>query len=569
MTGNTPSPSAATGRLTSLIDTAAESHGRAILFLATVSLLALLPGFVEIPPIDRDETLFAQVTKQMLETGDYVDLRFQNSPLYKKPAGVNWVQAGVVKAAAALGVPRARTRIWLYRIPSLLGALGAVLLTYWAALAFLPRRGAVLAGLFVAVSLMLGIQGRLARTDALLLVGFAAVLGAMGRSYLAPRGEARHAAHVWVGAAVFWTALAGGTLLKGPYILLFVGLVTATLGVLDRSLRWIRTLKPLPGIAWCAALVVPWAVAIAQRAGTSFFASSIGQDTLGKMVRVQESHGGPPGYYLGLFFLTFWPGSILAILAVPAVWAQRRHPAFRFLLAWIVPAWLVCEVVATKLPHYILPLFPAIAILIASTLAAGQLAQTRWLVWATGLWFWVPAALGVLGLAGRIVLAHDWGLLVWPWAAAAAVLGWWAWRRYGADGPETASLRAAAAALCLSVTVYGGVFPALTLFFPSAAVAETLRESGCLTPEATAVGYTEPSLVFLLGTGTQFTDPQGATRFLAGGECRFAIVESRFVPAFTEETTRAGVAAMRVAQVDGINVSHMRPLSLMIYRARP
>ena len=88
----------------------------------------------------------------MIESGDYIDIRFQDEVRYKKPVGIYWLQAGVVRAAEALGVPSARTTIWLYRIPSLLGAIGAVLLTYWAALAFVTRRVAFLAGLMMATS---------------------------------------------------------------------------------------------------------------------------------------------------------------------------------------------------------------------------------------------------------------------------------------------------------------------------------------------------------------------------------------------------------------------------------
>ena len=63
------------------------------------ALLAFLPGFFQIPPIDRDEARFAQATKQMIETGDYVDIRFQDEVRYKKPVGIYWLQAGVVKTA--------------------------------------------------------------------------------------------------------------------------------------------------------------------------------------------------------------------------------------------------------------------------------------------------------------------------------------------------------------------------------------------------------------------------------------------------------------------------------------
>src|SRR5437899_378499 len=138
----------ATG-LTAIVDYAVSSQARAVAVLVLVSLLTFLPGFFQIPPTDRDEARFAQATKQMLETGEYVDIRFQDEVRYKKPVGIYWLQAGVVKAATALGFPHALTTIWLYRIPSLIGAIAAVLLTYWAALAFVSLLSAVLACLMM------------------------------------------------------------------------------------------------------------------------------------------------------------------------------------------------------------------------------------------------------------------------------------------------------------------------------------------------------------------------------------------------------------------------------------
>ena len=128
--------------LTTIVDFATGSHARAVMVLLVVALLGFLPGFFGIPPIDRDDARFAQATKQMVESGDYVDIRFQDEVRYKKPVGIYWVQAVVVKTASALGFPHALTTIWLYRLPSLIGSIGAVLLTYWTALAFVSRRAA-------------------------------------------------------------------------------------------------------------------------------------------------------------------------------------------------------------------------------------------------------------------------------------------------------------------------------------------------------------------------------------------------------------------------------------------
>src|SRR6201994_2533436 len=117
-------------RLVAVLDYATVTHARAIALLVLCGLLIFLPGFFTIPPIDRDEARFAQATKQMVETGDYVDIRFQEDVRYKKPVGIYWLQSAAVHTASALGLPRAQLRIWVYRLPSLVGAIGAVLMTY-------------------------------------------------------------------------------------------------------------------------------------------------------------------------------------------------------------------------------------------------------------------------------------------------------------------------------------------------------------------------------------------------------------------------------------------------------
>src|SRR6185437_12974939 len=151
-----------------------------------------------------------------------------------------------------------------------------------------------------------------------------------------------------------------------------------------------------------------------------------------KVTSAQEAHGAPPGYYFILFWVTFWPAATLAAMAVPSVWASRREKGARFLLAWIVPAWIVFELVITKLPHYVLPLYPAIAILIAGIVEPHLLARERWMTRGTSWWFAFPVIIAILGIAGLIILGRQLGLLAWPFAAAAVIMGLLAWRLYGA-----------------------------------------------------------------------------------------------------------------------------------------
>jgi 4-amino-4-deoxy-L-arabinose transferase-like glycosyltransferase len=546
-----------------ILDAATASHARVVAFLLAMSLVCFLPGFFNIPPIDRDEARFAQATKQMIESGDYIDIRLQDEVRYKKPVGIYWLQAAAVRAGEALGVPQARTTIWLYRIPSLAGALGAVLLTYWTALAFVSRRAACLAALMLGASILLGIEARLAKTDAMLLATVVAALGVLAREYL---GSDEPAKPGWLLLAVFWTALAGGVLLKGPLIVMIVGLAVVTLAVVDRSVSWLARLRPLAGVLWLMLLVLPWFIAIIGRSGDAFFVDSVGGDMLSKLTGGQETHGAPPLAYLVAFWLTFWPAAPLAALAAPAVWRQRHEPMVRFLLAWLVPAWIVFELVPTKLPHYVLPLYPAVAILIAWAIERQALARQRWLVRITMHWPIFAAVLSVGAIIAVMMLRRQLGLLAWPFAAAAMIFGFFAWRLFDEDGAERSFLRAAVAAQLVSIAAFGAIVPLLRPLFPSAALAEAVG-ARCDDPRYAAAGYHEPSMVFWFGTSILLTDGPGAADFLQAGGCRFAMIDARQERAFAQRAEAIGLRYAPGPRVEGFNYNAGRAIAVAVYRA--
>jgi 4-amino-4-deoxy-L-arabinose transferase-like glycosyltransferase len=553
-------------RLVSVIDFVAASHARAVAFLLLCAMLFFLPGFFSIPPIDRDEARFAQATKQMVESGDFVDIRFQDDVRYKKPVGIYWMQTAAVETATALGLPRPQARIWVYRIPSLIGAVGAVLLTYWTALAFVTRRGAILAALIMCSSVLLGAEARLAKTDAMLLLTVVAAMGAMGRVYLSwQRGE--DPAHPsWSGPAIFWTALAGGILLKGPLILMFVGLAIAMLAILDRNANWLWRLRLIWGLMWLLVLVLPWFAAIFWRAGQTFFTDSVGGDMLAKFVG-QESHGAPPGVYLLLFWVTFGPGAVLAGLAMPAVWRARREPGAQYLLAWLIPSWIVFEIVLTKLPHYVLPLYPAIAILAVGAMERRVLSRAPWIVRGTAWWFVVPAGASVLAIVGAITLTRQPVFFAWPFVAMALIFGLIAWWLYEDGHAERSLLNAVVSALFLSFAAYGAVAPALTRLFPSPEVARALRNVTCVGPKIASAGFHEPSLVFMTDTSTLLTDGSRAADFLNQGTCRFALVEQRSERNFVARAEAIGLRYNVLTRIDGYNFSQGKAISIAIFRS--
>jgi 4-amino-4-deoxy-L-arabinose transferase-like glycosyltransferase len=550
-------------RLDAILGYLMASHLRAAVTIVVFALLCFLPGTVALPPTDRDEARFAQASRQMLESGDFIDIRFQNEARHKKPAGIYWLQAASVRAAESLGFTETRSRIVFYRIPSLLGAIGAALLTYWAALAFVARRYAFFAALMMAGSIMLGIEGRLAKTDAMLCLTAAAAMGALARVYLAAR-ETQLAvpANPWLLALVFWTALAASILLKGPVVVLFVTLTLIVLVAADRSARWLLNLKPIPGLIWLLILVLPWYLAVTFRSQGAFLEASVGSDFLSKVLRGQEGHGAPPGYYLLSFFVTFWPAAPLALIAAPFAWRARAEPGVRFLLAWIVPAWLLFEAVVTKLPHYLLPAYPAVAILIALALARAAPAG-RWARRAG--WVWPIFAVVVLGIGVALVAAFGgrFGFLFWPAATAAVILAAIAASRLMAGDVE----RALAIALVAAIGTSAALFTVLSRtdhLFLSPRLLATARLANCSRPEIASAGFHEPSLVFLAGTSTRLTTAPDAADFLRLGKCRVAFVTQRDAVAFDQRARETGLLYTRLGEVRGLNYSNGRRMAILV-----
>ena len=141
--------------------------------LALLGLLLWLPGVLSLPPLDRDESRFAQSSRQMVESGNWVDIRLGHVPRYKKPIGIYWLQSAAT-SVAGMGHDN---RIWTYRLPSLLGAIAAAWLTVWVAAAVTGAAGAFLAGLLMLGSVLLTAEATIATTDAVLLACVLAVQG--------------------------------------------------------------------------------------------------------------------------------------------------------------------------------------------------------------------------------------------------------------------------------------------------------------------------------------------------------------------------------------------------------
>lgn len=527
----------------------------ALALLLAVCLILFLPGFAALPPVDRDEARFAQAAKQMVASGDYIDIRLQDAPRYKKPVGIYWLQAAAVHATGA------EDRIWVYRLPSLAGALVAVALTFLIARLAAPPGAALAAGLFLGMTVLIGTEARLAKTDAALLACILAAQWVLARLWVGWRATGRAHLPGWA-AYGFWVALAAAVLVKGPIGPMVSGLTAIALVLATRRVGWLAALRPWPGLLLFAVLVIPWYAAITGRAGAEFWAESLGRDLLGKVAEAQESHGAPPGSYLLLAWLLFWPGAAVLAAGAGAVWRLRAAPLAQFAAAWVVPAWLIFEAVPTKLPHYVLPLYPALAILAALVWRAGLARLGRgWGRVLLAASFLTPALL-IGGLAGAAW--HFEGQVFWQSLVALAVAlpsGWLLWRAAG-RGAARAGL-AALAALALATSL--GSFPVLARIghvWPSVALARQAAAAPCADPVLIAAGYHEPSLVFLTETGIRYLPPDAAGAAFAAADCAVAFVAE---PARDGFARAAGPPPDPAGHVTGFNLGAGRAFRVAVF----
>lgn len=537
--------------------------------LTLLCALLYLPGLAAVPPLDRDESRFIQASRQMMVTDDYVTIWFQDEPRHKKPVGIHWLQAASVET---LSDPHS-TAVWPYRLVSVLGAVLAVIGTFYFGAALFDRRVAFAAAGILGASLILVTEAHQAKTDAMLLACAVATQGVFARLYLQARGGGV-AVPGW-NVVLFWLALGWAVMVKGPVVPVVVLLTMLTLAVADRSVSWLHGLRPVMGMPLALAVFLPWYLAVGEATDGGFLAEAVGKDLLPKLLAGQESHGAPPGYYLLLAAVTFWPGSLFLWPSLWRGWRQRTQPALRFLLAWVVPAWILFELVPTKLPHYTLPIYPALALMVAAALFAVR--DGTWDMLAgrgARAWYALWAVVGVTLAVAAVVLPMHYGdgfkALSLPTAvaalAAAAVPLWLAWRRR--------FLNAMAAGVAAAALTYGGVFafvlPSLTDLAVSprlTAAYEAASPPGRPFP-LVSTGYSEPSLVFLAGTETRLASPEEAATYAADNPGALVAVESRQQQRFLEVlAARPEVVVTPVDRVQGFNYSRGREVDITLYRS--
>lgn len=498
-----------------------------------------LPGLFTMPVVDRDEARFIQASRQMLDSGTvegWVIPRVQDDPRLNKPPAIYWAQAG--SAALFAGGDTERDAAWMYRLPSALFATLSVLMVWRIGVLLFPGRHAegigAMAGAMLAVAPVIAWEARQGRSDQLLLTCTLAAMWALAAIWMRVSGG--RSVPLRLGVAL-WLAVGAGVLAKGPITPMVVVLCVLMLCIVRGRWRWVSAMRPLLGIAIVVAMVLPWVLLVMREVGTVNYASIVYDEVLGRSGAAKEGHWGPPGYHLILMPVLFWPGSMLTGIAFVRAWKRafidrraeldpdlstpgRLRRFFRhfigpwsgrdaelFLIAWALPAWIVFELVATKLPHYTMPLYPALALISARAVfaaASGAMGDLRKATIRFGLNAWVvigaligvAAPLTLLLIGGGVTNLQTTipGVALMLFCAVALFL---TAKALVNDRFMPAQRRAIAAGALAMIALAGVVIPGSSRVWISDRAASAMLEidAGRDLPLAT-VGFREDSLVF-------------------------------------------------------------------------
>ncbi len=485
-------------------DTAARTQWRRLLLLIILATLAQYFLLTSASTLwDRDEPRFARATVEMVHSGNYLYPTFNGVLRPDKPILIYWLMSIPVR----LFGPGEMT----CRAVAPLAAALAALLTAWIGRRLAGPRAGLLAAAFMTTTPLLVFSGTAATTDALLLACITGAIAAFLNAWQTGRR--------WPQAAWFTLALAGALLAKGPVGLAVPLLVVACLLAFTRRQAALTVRACLPWVLLAAAaataLFLAWGLPANSATGGEFLRRGLGHHVVDRAVTPLESHGGKSVlfafYYVPLLAVLFFPWTLYLL---PALGRQTAPVSGglsprRVALAWALPVIGLMSLVATKLPHYILPAWPALALLAA-------LGAERLLAAAPGRSS-APSRLAVAGrwVFGIVGLTLGAGLIVAPWfvpvfgirvpavttGAVLLAMTWLTLRHHRQGRHVAATITLLVGMNLVLFTASCGLLPALESVKVSPRLADAIRT---MTPADTPVatcGYGEPSLNFYLDRG--------------------------------------------------------------------
>ena len=371
-------------------------------------------------------------------------------------------------------------------------------------------------------------------------------------------------------------------MIKGPIGLLLVSLTIIGLWIWEKDLAWAKPLINIGAILLFLLIWVPWVIAIYHVTDGAFFAESLGKDLGGKVVGAQENHGAPPGAHLGVIALTLWPASLFILPGLVYSFITLRHDpksdiarSIRLCVTWALPFWIIIELMPTKLPHYALPIFPALCVIMGLAVLAMQASQ-RFVISRriNAVLFVFTSAILIVGI---FLVQSEYGhpnhdnitkailLISACLALTAAFLLFFGRIKH-------AFLASLLCGAILSGGTYSYILPKLESFRTSERLAQAIRNFDPLikASQIHSPHYTEPSFVYHLGKDINLKsgDISLVNRpvLILDTKRDSILLDSREMAKATEN---AGMCLKTSKALEGFNYSKGDEVSLVILQAVP
>lgn len=317
---------------------------RGLLAVLAAAAVLFFAGLGRATLFDQDEAKYTQVAREILQTGDPITLHVNGQPWFVHPPLYIWL---VTAAGRVLGFTEFTARLW----SAVFGLLGLCAVYLLGRELFTPR-AAVLAAAVLASTFQYFAHARLAVFDGMLVTFMLLAL------YALLRVRAGHPRQLY--AAALWAAL--GTLTKGPVALLLPALAAASFLLLRRERPRVPAAAALGAAALYAAIAVPWYAVEALRHGMPFVRTVLGYYTITRFVGVVEGQSGPWWYYGPVLIIGAFPWTAFLLAMVPYHLRRRAGDGSLLVLLWGGITLAFYTAAGTKLPNYVLPVYPAAAL---------------------------------------------------------------------------------------------------------------------------------------------------------------------------------------------------------------
>ncbi len=487
-----------------------------------------------IPPLDRDESRYIQATVQMLESKDFINIKFLDTPRLKKPPGIYWLQAlsaTIVKNVLYLEQPP----LWSYRLPSAIAASISVLLTFLLGKILFGRIQGIIAALLLVSSPLVIIESHIAKTDSVLLACILFIIYILSKVIFDNKFKEAPNSKYFIFLA--WIIIGFAFLIKGPLVIMFIFFTAIFFKIFSKKLFFKDVHIPI-GLILFIIVALPWFVIINFGDSDSIFLESVKKDMFLKLISAQESHGAPPGTYLLSSIVSAWP--IFLFIVPTCIWAyhNRKDIVVIFLLCSVLPAWIIFELIPTKLMHYILPLLPSLAILTAAMIVS--LNNKNILVTLDKLYVrlisLLPALGGIIISIGVWILAIKFGegftlsvfLIVFIYMIGFLIISYSLLKRN-----YLISLITVVFSNLLALNIALIFLPnQLSKIWITENIYEYIKEEN-IQGSFGMLGYSEPSLVYRLGSSSKIlTSSEESIDKIKKNKISYVIVEDKYIKEF-------------------------------------